>query len=188
MNKARQALAVAALAATLAAACKTDEAAQAACPELDAARPVDPVLLAFLGRARAAHHIADVHEERGDLAAAENTLRDLLSGPVPGGTKPPAEAREVIADGRARLADLESRLGKFDEALRNVERGLNLVPEVSYFRGHLFEVRGLVEERRQKALDERGDQAGAEQARQRALRAFEESMRIQSDVIRGIAP
>jgi tetratricopeptide (TPR) repeat protein len=188
MTRARWALLIAAaLGAPLVGACSREEAATA-CPELDAGRPIDPVLLAFLGRARAAHHAADAHEERGDLAAAEKTLAELVSGPVPGGARPPPEAREVIADARARMADLESKLGKFDDALREVERGLERVPETSYFRGHLFEVRGLIEERRQKTLEERGDRAAAEQARQRALQAFEESMRIQSEVIRGVTP
>jgi tetratricopeptide (TPR) repeat protein len=170
------------------AACARDDAAIATCPDLDAGRPVDPVLLAFLGRARAAHHAADAHEQGGDLPAAAKSLEALLAGPLPGGSPPPAEAREVLADARARLADLQSRLGNFDAALREIERGLTGVPQTSYFRGHLFEVRGLVEERRSKALRESGDQAGAEQARQRALEAFEESMRIQAEVIRGVAP
>jgi len=189
MKRARSALLfAAALGAPLATGCSKEDQTLTACPELDAGRPIDPVLLAFLGRARSAHHAADAYEERGDLAAATKTLADVVAGPVPGGARPPPEAREVIADTRARMADLESKVGKFDEALREVERGLERVPETSYFRGHLFEVRGLIEERRQKALEERGDRAAADQARQRALQAFEESMRIQSEVIRGVTP
>ena len=37
------------------------------CAEVDAGSPVDPLLLAFLSRARSAHHLADAHEAEGDL-------------------------------------------------------------------------------------------------------------------------
>jgi hypothetical protein len=81
------------------------------------------------------------------------------------------------------LADLESRRGRFDEAALHVDRGLDHAREVTYFRGHLFEVRGLVEERRSKQLRERGDTAAADAAKKRALDAFEQSMEIQGQVI-----
>jgi hypothetical protein len=102
---------------------------------------------------------------------------------VPGGATPPPEAREVLADTRARLADLESRRGRFDDAAKHVDRGLEQAREVTYFRGHLFEVRGLVEERRAKQLRDKGDTAGADAAKKRALDAFEQSMDIQAEVI-----
>jgi tetratricopeptide (TPR) repeat protein len=146
--------------------------------------PVDPVLMSFISGARSAHHLADGHEEKGDLPGAEAALGRLLDGPLPP-KKDAAEVREVLADTRARLADLRSRRGDFDAALKDVDQGLGLVPEQSYFRGHLFETRGLVEERRTKALAAAGDQAGAGQAKERALAAFEEAMRIQQGVIKG---
>jgi len=158
-----------------------------ACVDADGGAPVGPALLAFLSRSRSAHHRADAREEQKDLAAAETELGAIVQGP-----KPPcpdaAEVREVLADTHARLADLESRHADFAGALADLERGLSLVPEASYFRGHLFEVRGLVEERQSKALAARGDAAGAAQAQERALAAFQEAMRIQSEVIQKASP
>jgi hypothetical protein len=143
--------------------------------------------MSFIGSARAAHHLADGREEQGDLAGAEAALGSLLDGPLPP-KRDAAEVREVLADTRARLADLKSRRGDFDSALADIDRGLGHVPEASYFRGHLFETRGLVEERRTKALASQGDQAGAAKARERALTAFEEAMRIQQSVIKDAKP
>lgn len=163
-------------------ACAEREAAVSAC-DGDAGAPVDPTLLAFLSRARSAHHLADQHEQDGQLEAAVTALGKLIDGPVPGGREPLPEAREVLADTRARLADLESQRGRFDEAARHVEQGLEQAREVTYFRGHLFEVRGLLEERRAKALRESGDGPAADQAKKRALDAFEQSMEIQAQVI-----
>lgn len=154
-------------------------------PEGDAGVPVDPVLLAFLSRARSAHHIADQHEEAGRLEQAVDPLQRLVDGPVPGGKAhaAPAEVREVMADTLARMADLKSQLERHEAALRDIERGLELAKETTYFRGHLFEVRGLVEERLAKSLEAKGDKNGAEEAKKRALDAAEKSMAIQAEVI-----
>lgn len=152
----------------------------------DAGAPVDTVLLAFLSRAKSAHHRADVYEQDEQLEKAIAPLQELVDGPTPGRTDAEAapEVREVLADTLARLGDLKSQLGRFEEAGREVERGLSLAKETTYFRGHLFEVRGLVEERSSKALKEKGDEPAAEQAKKRALDAFEKSMAIQAEVIR----
>jgi len=93
------------------------------------------------------------------------------------------KAREVIADTQARIADLQSRLMQFDAALRRIDAALGWMPEVSYFRGHLFETRGLVEQRLSSELAKRGDTAEAQAAKSRALVAFETAMQIQADVI-----
>jgi tetratricopeptide (TPR) repeat protein len=154
----------------------------------DAGVPVNPVLLAFLSRARDAHHVADEYEENKDLPSAIAQLQKVVEGPVPGSGAPPPEAREVLADTWARLADLESRLGRFDAAEADVAKGLKLVPSVSYFRGHLFEVRGLTEQRRARAFHADKNESGAGAAKQRALDAFEESMRIQAKVIQTTIP
>jgi tetratricopeptide (TPR) repeat protein len=156
------------------------------CPEVLGGTPVDPALLAFLSRARAAHHRADVPEQRGDLPGAIRELEALLQGPLLSGNAP--ESREVLADTRARLADLRSRGGDYDRAEADIAEGLRLVPETSYFRGHLLEVRGLSEERRSKALASTGDAANAERAKNRALTAFQEAMEIQATVIERSAP
>ncbi len=170
------------LALAIAAGCRAKQDASCGEGAADAA-PVDPALLAFLSRARSAHHSADQYEQDDQLEQAISTLDKLIVGPIPGGATPLPEAREVLADTRARLADLESRRGRFDQAATHIERGLEQAREVTYFRGHLFEVRGLVEERRAKQLRESGGSAGADSAKKRALDAFEQSMEIQAEVI-----
>lgn len=144
---------------------------------------VDSVLLAFLSKARAAHHKADVAEASGDPAAAIATLDSLANGARPGGAKPLPEVGEVLADTHARLADLRSMRGEFDTAIRDVDAGLAFATETTYFRGHLFEVRGLVEERRSKALADKGETVAASAARKAAIDAFDEAVRIQDEVI-----
>lgn len=156
------------------------------CAERDAGRPVDATLLAFLGRARSAHHAADQLEESVDLARAVEVLRAVAEGPLPPGDA--AEVREVLADTFARIADLESRRGAFDAARAAVERGLALAAEPTYFRGHLYEVQGLVWERNAAELRKSGDEAAARAASSRALEALETSMQIQGDVIRRAVP
>lgn len=152
--------------------------------ERDQAAPVDPALIAFLSRARAAHHLADLRED-GEPSQAVAALVGVVTGPVPqtAGTVPP-EAREVIADTQARIADLQSRQKQFEDALKRIASALEQVPEVSYFRGHLFEVRGLVEQRQASELLRLGQREQAEKANTRALQAFEMAMQVQAEVIR----
>jgi hypothetical protein len=153
------------------------------CDELDAGTPVDPLLLAFLSRARAAHHLADDHEAGADLAAAIAPLAGLVAGPLPRENAELApEVREVLADTRARLADLRSRQGAFEPALADIHAGLELVRDPNYFRGHLLETEGLVEERHAKAL-EKSDPVAAEAVRKRAIGLLEQAMAVQAEVI-----
>lgn len=157
-------------------------------PVTDAGRPVDVALLSFLSRARAAHHAADGAEQAADLPAAARFLEALVDGPLPKHGESTAEVREVLADSLARLGDLASRQADFERAERHLERALALVPGVSYFRGHVYEVWGVVWERRAASLREQGDAAGAERARARALESLEAAMKIQADVIRKELP
>lgn len=161
---------------------KREPTQDCACSE----RVVDPVLLAFLSRARSAHHAADGHEAAGDSAAALRTLQQLVQGPRPPGSPP--EADEVLADTQARIADLLSAAGRFDLADAAIEQGLESAKAPTYFRGHLFEVRGVLEERREKALRSTGRGQEADQARDRSLSAYEEAMKIQASVIGGAVP
>ena len=144
---------------------------------------VDPALFALLSRARATHHAADLAESSGDVHRAVRLLEDLVNGPVPGGATPPPAAAEALADTRARLADLLSAEGRFDAATDHVVKGLALVPEPTHFRGHLQEVRGLVEERRHLALAKAGDTVGAEEAKRAAVQNFQEAIETQASVI-----
>lgn len=146
---------------------------------------VDPALLAFLSKARAAHHQADLAEDAKDTRRALAALGQITAGPLPGGTPVPAEVAEVIADARARLADLESSTGDFDTALREIEAGLAYAVTPTHFRGHLFEVKGIVLERRIAALKEKGDSKAAEQVKGEAISAFNEAIEIQNKVIEG---
>ncbi len=153
------------------------------CPPSE--RVVDPALLAFLSQARSAHHVADQQEEAGNLEGALRALQSLT-----GGTKPAAtpEVDEVLADSHARIADLLSRAGRFDEADAAIVAGLQSARSYTYFRGHLLEVRGSLEERRAKALRSAGRGQEADQARERSLSAYEEAMKIQAEVIQKAAP
>jgi tetratricopeptide (TPR) repeat protein len=144
---------------------------------------VDPALLAFLSKARAAHRQADMAEDGGDSKRAIAALARLVEGPAPGGGAPPPEAREVMADTLARMAELRSGLGEFDRARSDLDRGLALARDVSHFRGRLFEVKGVVEERRAKALADQGDSQGAKRAKEQAIQAFEQAIEIQDKVI-----
>jgi tetratricopeptide (TPR) repeat protein len=142
---------------------------------------IDEPLMAWLSSTRALHHEADIQEDKGELPAAIATLERLLAKAPP--RKSP-ESDEVLADTRARLGDLRSRQGDFDAAMRDVDAGLGLVPKLSYYAGHLLEVRGVIEQRRSDALLAKGDADGGSKARERAMKAYEEAIAVQDEVIR----
>lgn len=176
-------LALSLLLAGLSAGCEVSprpSGGEVACSCEAEARPVDPALLSFLSKARAAHHKADLAEERGDRAQALAALDSVVSGPTP--SRRP-EVDEVLADTRARLAELRAALGQFDQAAQDVKLGLDLARDTSYFRGHLFEVLGVVEEQRAASLSA-SNPAAAEAARKRALEASEQAISIQDQVLR----
>ena len=142
---------------------------------------IDAPLLAYLSAARALHHEADLAEDGNDPSGALAALERLIA------LRPPRaapEIDEVLADTRSRLADLRSGLGDFDGAEREIDAGLVVAPRRTYFRGHLFEVRGLIEERRAKALTASGDRAGGSRAKEEAMRAYEQAIEVQGAVIR----
>jgi tetratricopeptide (TPR) repeat protein len=178
----RRAMLAAASMAVAAASCSRHAPERDCPPPADSAKVVDQNLLAFLSLARSAHHKADMKEAAEDLAGAIAEL-DAVTRQFPTGADLAPEIREVIADTRARLADLKSRQGAFDDAAEDLRLGLSQMQEPNYFRGHLFEVQGANEERRAKALEARGQADRAKAAKARALEAFEESMKIQAGVI-----
>lgn len=153
------------------------------CPPTSAQPVVDPALLAFLSKAKAVHHRADVAEDDGKPAEALKVLEGLVNGPRPKGEPPSPEVREVLADTLSRTASLRSELNDYDAAKRDLERGLKLLPERNLFRGRLMEVTGVVEQRRHQALTEAGDDEGAAAAKERAIEAFNEAVAIQDEVI-----
>lgn len=150
--------------------------------------PVDTMLVAYLSKARALHHQADMHEEQGDVRKAVGALEKIVSTPVPGGDRPMPEAQEVIADTRARMAGLREQLGELDEAERDIEEGLKRAPKVSFFEGHLIEIRGVIAQRRAKELGEKGDKTGAERERRKAFEDFDRAVQIQDKVIERLLP
>lgn len=150
------------------------------CAGEKAAPVVDPALVAFLSKARAAHLQADALEA-DDASGAIRALEAIVNGPTPPGKAP--ELDEVLADTRARLAELRARTGAFDAARADITAGLTRVPEISYFRGHLYEVLGFVEEKDATAKAAAGDQAGAQAAKKRAIAASQEAVSIQDQVI-----
>lgn len=153
-----------------------------------AAPPVDTILMAYLSKARSLHHLADMREEDGDLRGAVAELDKLMTTPIPGGAQPMQEALEVLADTYARTAELRGQLGEFDAAERDLEQGLKRAPKVSFFEGHLYEVRGVIAQKRAKALADKGDKDGSEKQRRRAFEDFDQAGRIQDKVIERLLP
>jgi hypothetical protein len=176
-SAARASLPTAALLALLGAACARSgpegPSASGACSCGTAV--VDDALLAYLSRARSAHHLADLAEKDSQPNRAVELLARFVESPSPSAP----EALEVRADARARLADLRSAAGDFERAERDLALGLEAARDTTYFRGRLFEVRGLLEERRAKAHEAKGDVSSAKKAREAAVQAFEEAVRIQ---------
>ena len=147
---------------------------------------VDTKLVAFLSKARAANHAADLAIAKGDRRGAIQQLLRVTEGPRP---QLSPEVIEVLADSHARLAELWSEEGEFAEASREVDDGLELATEVTLFRANLFMARGIVEERRMKALEAKGDEKGAAAARDAALQALDTAMTLQERVIdQALAP
>lgn len=183
-------LAVLFAAATAVAACSRAERsapgpAMAPGRATDAGSPFDVETMAFLSKARALHHEANVREDAGDargaIAAVDRIVRASLPHP---GTNVP-EVEEVLADAWARLAELDVRVGDLTAAENAAKEGLTHARAPTYFRGHLLEVQGIAEEARSLSLADAGNAAGAAAARAAAMRLLEEAVAIQDQVIEG---
>ena len=149
----------------------------------DAGTPVDVEVMAFLSAARALHHEANVREGADDLAGAVAALERLVHARRPHEGARVPEIEEVLADTYARMAELRLRTGDVDGAKKDVEDGLAHAPDTTYFRGHLLEVEGVVEEARVAALADAGKKDEAEKARQRAIALLRDAVEIQEKVI-----
>ena len=153
----------------------------------DYGTPVDTEIMAFLSEARALHHEANLDEESGDLPGAIHAMERLVAArrphPERKGAMAPPEVEEVLADAYARLAELRLKKGELDGAAGAVKSGLEHVAEATYFRGHLVEVQGLVEEARAAQLADAGNAAEAAKAREHAIQLLEEVVKIQDQVI-----
>lgn len=145
---------------------------------------VDTDVMAFLSRARALHHEANVHEAAGNVTGAIASIETLVQSPAPRpGTRVP-EVEEVLADAYARLADLRLRQGELDRALGDVQAGLAHAGAPTYFRGHLLEVEGSIEEARASRLADGGAPAEVARARARAVFVLRQAVDVQDQVIR----
>ena len=161
------------------AACR-GEGSTAGCPSAEpAGTPIAAPVMAFLSAARALHHEADMHEKSGDAPGAIGALERLVALQAPQA----AEVNEVLADAHARLAELRLGRGDLEGADRDVGAGLHRVQGPTYFRGHLLEVQGLVEEARAASLSDAGRADEAARARTRAMALLEEAVRTQEQVI-----
>jgi hypothetical protein len=160
-------------------------AATPGCSRVDEGAPaVDTEIMAFLSEARALHHQANLAEEDGDLAVAIHAMDRLVTARIPHPERKTPEIEEVLADAYARLAELRLKKGDLDPAALAVKSGLEHVAEATYFRGHLVEVQGLIEESRAAQLADAGRPVEAKQARDRAIQLLEEVVKIQDEVIR----
>ena len=149
----------------------------------DGGTAVDLELMAFLSEARALHHEANVREDESDLAGAIAAMQKLVHAPRPHPEARIPEIDEVLADAFARLAELDVRAHDVDGASAAVREGMGHAPEATYFRGHLLEVAGIVEETRASLLADAGKAEEAAKARTRALASLEEAVDVQDKVI-----
>jgi hypothetical protein len=158
--------------------CAKDTRSVSGCPSASAA-PVDTAVMAFLSAARALHHEADVKEQSGDASGAIGALEKLVAMPEPRAN----EVDEVLADAYARLAEMRMQARDWEGAAREVHAGLAHAPAPSYFRGHLLEVAGRIEEGRAGAAADAGRRDEAARARARSVDLLEQAVRVQEQVI-----
>lgn len=145
---------------------------------------VDLDLMAFLSAARALHHQANLEEEAGRLPKAIDAMDRLVVLKYPHPERKTPEVEEVLADAYARLAELQLKNGDLDRAAAAVTQGLGHVDGVTYFKGHLVEVQGLIEEARAARLADAGNAAEASKSREKAIQLLEEVVKIQDQVIK----
>jgi len=144
---------------------------------------VDTEILAFLSLARAGHHQADILEGTGDLDGALGSLERIVHAPRPHPGQTIPEIEETLADAYARMADLRLTKGDVAGARKDVDDGLTHASEPTYFRGHLFTMYGIVEQRRATDAADAGRDAEAVEARAHAVTLLREAMDIQERVI-----
>jgi hypothetical protein len=171
-------LVVAAGMAVALAGCGRKSESVSGCPSASAA-PLDTTVMAFLSAARALHHEADVKDQAGDGAGAIAALEKLVALPEPHAS----EVDEVLADAYARLAEMRLQGRDWEGADRDVRAGLAHAPDPTYFRGHLLEVAGRIEEGRSGAAADAGRRDEAARARARSVDLLEQAVRVQEQVI-----
>jgi len=149
----------------------------------DGGLPIDTEVMAYLSEARALHHAANLREDANDLPGAVASLEQLVHARKPHETEKVPEIEEVLADTYARMAELRLRQKDVAGAEADARAGLEHAPDPTYFRGHLLEVSGVVEETRAAALADAGQAEKAETARRRALDLLGQAVRVQDQVV-----
>jgi tetratricopeptide (TPR) repeat protein len=177
-----------ALAASFACAKKPDASNDSTPPAqavaaMDAGAVVDLEVMAFLSEARSLHHQANIREDEGDLPGAVTVMTRLVGATLPHAGQKIPEVEEVLADAWARLAELQVKRHDLDEAAKAVRSGLGYAPDATYFRGHLLEVDGVIEEARAADLADAGKKDEAQRARARAIELLQEAVKVQEQVI-----
>ena len=149
----------------------------------DGGAPVDTEVMAYLSEARALHHQANVAEDSSDLPGAIRALDRLVHERQPHEGAHVPEVEEVLADTHARLAELRLRTKDMTGAETDVREGLEHAPDPTYFRGHLLEVSGIVEESRAADLRDAGRIEQAASVRARALELLGQAVAVQEQVV-----
>jgi len=139
----------------------------------EAVEAIDQALMIPLAQAKNFHHKAKVYMTDGNLPAAADSVRQILSLHFPSGA---AEADDVRNDARALLAKLLLSQNQPDEAMRAVDEGIAQSPRDSFFLANLYTVRGEIHEARAAALGDAKDAAAVE--RRAAIAAYDRSIQI----------
>ena len=142
---------------------------------------IDQQLMVALAQAKNFHHRAKVYMSDGNLPAAIESVRSILSLRFPAGA---AESEDVRADARALLAKLMIGRGELAEAARIVEEGLADARRESFFVANLYTVKGEIFEAQAAAAVAQGDAGAAAAAahRREAISAFSRSIEINSAI------
>jgi tetratricopeptide (TPR) repeat protein len=149
----------------------------------DGSAIIDNDVMAYLSLARSLHHQANLSEDDRDVSGAIAPLEHLVHVPKPHeGTQVP-EVEEVLADTYARMAELRLRTNDLAAAEADVREGLAHAPDPTYFRGHLLEVLGVIDEARASSLADAGQIAQAEEARKKARELLKQAVSVQEEVL-----
>lgn len=142
---------------------------------------IDQQLMVSLAQAKNFHHRAKVYMSDGNIPAAIESVRSILSLRFPAGA---AETEDVRADARALLAKLMIGRGELAEAARVVDEGLADASRESFFVANLYTVRGEIHEAQAAAAVAQGEGGAAAAAshRREAIMAFSRSIEINSAI------
>ena len=146
---------------------------------------IDTRLLAALGIAQGLQHEADVLEARGEHAAAQAKMGEVLALEFP---RVP-EREDVRLDAYGRLAELHLVAREDVAAEQAVARGLAESTRTSYFRARLYLVSGRVHEARAASARTDGDEERARSEGRLAIEAYDRGISINREVLgMGVRP